>query len=189
MRPPRPVRPTLRGSSEGANGGIEQGNRVGRPLVEMSRSLCRPRRWPPPGRLHAEGWLWLSILKASRWPSPRSTTPGVLPAPPQHGPGGGKTASAGPGVAEQQCFDPPSPRTAQLSRFASRPGPPHDLLVIGLGEPFAPRHSATEKAQEGNHGQGDDRSSVRRRAIRPSRPRDRDRDGVVAARAARGPSD
>ena len=55
---------------------------IGRaPIATMSRRIPPTPVAAPWNGSTADGWLWLSTLKATAWPSPRSTTPAFSPGP------------------------------------------------------------------------------------------------------------
>src|SRR5579864_2050101 len=68
-----------------------------------------------------EGWLWLSILKTTAWPSPMSTTPAFSPGPwITRGPWVGNLARCLRLDLYEQCSDHITEKTPSSTRLGSR---------------------------------------------------------------------
>src|SRR5919106_2691014 len=91
-------------------------------MATMSRRIPPTPVAAPWNGSTALGWLWLSTLKATASPSPRSTTPAFSPGPCRtRGPSTGKRRSSGAECLYAQCSDQSSEKTASSKWLGSRP--------------------------------------------------------------------
>src|SRR5215217_4109322 len=99
---------------------------IGRaPIAMMSRRIPPTPVAAPWNGSTADGWLWLSTLKATACPSPRSSTPAFSPGPcSTRAPRDGSRFSTRAECLYPQCSDQSREKTASSKWFGSRSSSP-----------------------------------------------------------------
>jgi len=153
---PPSIRPNVAGvAPRGPKGGHLNRQSVGRPRGWGKKKMSRkdastPVAAPLDHGFHPpEGGYGFSILKASRWPSPRSTHTGVSACPPAPGARWWKYAQQGLELRYSKCSDHNHPEHARSGRGSAPAQPPQRSPRNRAGRsPSRPQGSPPKKARK-----------------------------------------